>query len=113
MEIKGENYNVWYDTNNASVNFSGALRLNIPEYAAIFQLLNDVADKEPKTITINIQQLQFINSSGIGMLAKFVIEMQKKKTLQMIILASKTIPWQEKSLNNLQRLMPGLIIELL
>ena len=27
MQIKGENYNVWYDKNNGAVNFNGALRL--------------------------------------------------------------------------------------
>lgn len=113
MEIKGDNYNVWYDSNNASVNFTGTFRQSINECSAIFQLLNQVADKEPSMITLNIQQLQFINSSGIGMLAKFVIAIQKKKTLKMAIIASKTIPWHEKLLNNLQRLMPGLIIELL
>lgn len=113
MEIKGENYNVWYDTNNGSVNFIGNFRLSTKEYAVIFQLLNEVAEKELSTITLNIQQVQFINSSGIGMLAKFVIEIQNKNRLHMAIIGSKTIPWHEKSLNNLQRLMPGLIIELL
>ena len=72
-----------------------------------------MADKEPLMITLNIQQLQFINSSGIGMLAKFVIAIYKKKTLQMAIITSKTIPWHEKLLNNLQRLMPELLIQLL
>jgi hypothetical protein len=34
--------------------------------------------------------------------------MRKKKGIQLIVLGSKKVPWQGKSLKNLERLLPGL-----
>ena len=113
MEIKGENYNVSYDENTCSVRFSGALRLTgLKDYGHILNLLNDIADKEPSKIILNLQELDFLNSSGISMLSKFVIGMRKRKSIEVIVLGSRQIPWQGKSLKNLQRLMPGLRLDL-
>ncbi|MGB3642374.1 MAG: hypothetical protein WBA39_33040 [Rivularia sp. (in: cyanobacteria)] len=113
MQVKGENYNVWYDKNNGAINFDGALRLTgMQDYAPILKILNDVASTEPSNMVLNLQGLEFLNSSGISMLSKFVIGMRKKKSVQMKILGSNSIPWQGKSLKNLQRLMPGLTLDL-
>jgi hypothetical protein len=73
--------------------------------------LNDLADSEPPKITLNLQKLEFLNSSGINVLSKFVIKVRQKGTMQMVVQGSKTIPWQGKSLKNLQRLMPSLQLE--
>jgi hypothetical protein len=113
MEVKGENYNVWYEPDTAIINFTGTLRLSdMDEYEPISKLLNDVADKEPSTLTLNLQQLNFLNSSGISMLSRFAINLRKKNTIKMIVKGANSIPWQGKSLKNLQRLMPGLMLEL-
>jgi hypothetical protein len=82
------------------------------EYAPIVQLLNNLADKEPPTLTLNLRQLEFLNSSGINIISKFVIKVRQKGNIQMVVKASKSIPWQGKSLKNLQRLMPSLQLEL-
>lgn len=108
MEVKGDNYKIWYDNSSATVNFKGVLRLNgVEEYEEILKLLNDVMVAEPPRITLNLMHLDFLNSSGITMLSKFVIEM-RKKTIHLMILGSNSLPWQGKSLKNLQRLMPNL-----
>jgi hypothetical protein len=113
MEIKAEDYTVSYDTATATVSCQGSLRLSgMEEYAPIVQLLNNVADQEPLTITLNLQKLEFLNSSGISMLSKFVLKVRQKKNIQMLVQGSKGIPWQGKSLKNLQRLMPSLELEL-
>jgi hypothetical protein len=113
MQIKGENYNVWCEVNTTIVNFTGSLRLSgMEEYASILQLMNSLADSNPASIILNLQHLEFLNSSGISMLSKFVIEMRKRQNIQIKILGSTLIPWQGKSLKNLQRLMPSLILEL-
>jgi hypothetical protein len=46
------------------------------------------------------------------MLSKFIIEVRKKAGVQMAVQGSQGIAWQGKSLKNLQRLMPGLQLEL-
>jgi len=113
MEIKTEDYRICYDPSTATVSFVGSLRLSGPEqYAPIVQLLGEVADVEPTKITLNLQQLEFLNSSGINMLSKFIIEVRKKGGVQMAVQGSQRIAWQGKSLRNFHRLMPGLQLEL-
>jgi anti-anti-sigma factor len=114
MEIKTENYNVIYDYDQTSHNiiFDGSLRLNgTEEYASISELLDHVAQQEPETIVLDLKELSFLNSSGIGILSKFVINVRKRKNIQMVVIGAKKNPWQGKSLKNLQRLMPSLTLE--
>jgi anti-anti-sigma factor len=84
----------------------------IEEYAPIVKLLNDLADREPEKIILNLQKLEFLNSSGINVLSKYAIKVRQKGMIQMVVKGSKSIPWQAKSLKNLQRLMPSLQLEL-
>lgn len=113
MEIKSGDYSVCYDPGTKTVICQGSLRLNgVEEYAPIVQLLNNLADKDPPTLTLNLRQLEFLNSSGINIISKFVIKVRQKGNIQMVVKASKSIPWQGKSLKNLQRLMPSLQLEL-
>ena len=113
MEIKGDNYSVSYDRDTTTIKFAGSLRLNgIQEYKPIVDLLNQVVETEPEKITLNLQSLEFLNSSGINVLSKFTIKIRQKKTIQMTIEASKGIPWQGKSLKNLKRLFPSLELKL-
>ena len=113
QDIQGDNYSVEYDPSTTTVHFHGSLRLGgMAEYQPIADLLTQLADQEPASITLDLKDLKFLNSSGINMLSKFVIGMRKKKTIGIIIHGSEEIPWQEKSLQNLQRLMPDLKLEL-
>ncbi|MFC1974981.1 STAS domain-containing protein [Chloroflexota bacterium] len=112
MEIKGTNYHVTYDSTTATVALQGTLRLRgINEYDPIVELLDDVTAQEPETITLNLQNLQFLNSSGINILFKFVIQIREQGSSKLVVRGSTKIPWQKKSLQNLQRLMAGVQLE--
>jgi hypothetical protein len=112
-EIKGENYTVIYDPNLATISFQGSLRLGgMTEYQPILDLLNEVLSKNLPNIILNVQELDFLNSSGISMLSKFIINARKHQVTLIMIKASDNIPWQGKSLKNLQRLLPSLQLEL-
>lgn len=114
MEIKTENYCICYDPATATVSFAGSLRLRGPEeYAPIAQLLGSVVDRSPRKIILNLQQLEFLNSSGISMLSKFIMGVRKQGGVQTIVQGSQSIGWQGKSLKNLQKLMPALELELI
>ncbi len=109
--IQGENYYVWYDISNETIYFKGSLRLaGMAEYSPILNLLNDVAS-HTHTMNLNLTNLDLLNSSGVNMLSKFLIDMRKKSEVQMLMLASSKIPWQTKSLKNLQRLMPRMLLK--
>ena len=112
-EIKTEDYSVWYNPVTKTVVCRGSLRLSgAEEYAPIVQLLDDIAAQDPPTITLNLRSLEFLNSSGINMLSKFAIKVREKGSIQMVVQGSKNIPWQGKSLKNLQRLLPSIQLEL-
>jgi len=111
MEVKGEDYRVWYDPSEFTVYCQGSLRLaGTEEYAPIVQILEYVLEQAPQQITLNLCQLEFLNSSGINVLSKFVIKVRQKEKIQITVKGSETIPWQGKSLKNLQRLMPALTL---
>jgi anti-anti-sigma factor len=113
MEIRSKNYSVVYDEASQQIVFDGSLRLNgSAEYASISDLLNHVAQQEPPKIVLDLKQLNFLNSSGISILSRFVINVRKRQNIQMIVIGAKKNPWQSKSLKNLQRLMPSLQLEL-
>jgi hypothetical protein len=113
MEIKTEDYRICYDPDTETVICQGSLRLSgTEEYAPIVKLLTNLADQEPQRITLDLRELEFLNSSGINVLSKFVIKVRQQGNIQMVLQGSKNIPWQGKSLKNLQRLMPSLQLEL-
>lgn len=104
MEIKGGNYRVWFDEPEFTVFFEGILRLSgAQEYQPIEELLEKVLAKDPKTVTLDLRALNFLNSSGINVLYKFAIATRKKGELQLAVRGSKNVPWQGKSLPNLKK----------
>jgi hypothetical protein len=113
MQLKGENYNISFDEPTGKIDFEGSLRLSgADEYAPIVDLLNDVVEKGLADIKLDLQNLEFLNSSGISMLSKFVINIRRKNAINLTIIGSDSIPWQGKSLKNLQRLMPNLDLQM-
>jgi hypothetical protein len=113
QEITGEDYSVKYNPDSITFYFQGELSLGGPsEYAPIAELLNTTLAAAPPAITLNLEQLEFLNSSGISLLSKFVINARKQKTTQITVKGSKGIPWQEKSLKNLTKLLPNLQLEI-
>jgi hypothetical protein len=112
MEIKGNGYHVIGDPTTTTVTFQGVLRLRgVTEYDHIVQLLNDMAVQEPNTITLDLRKLRFLNSSGINVLFRFVIKLREQATSKLIVHGSCQVPWQQRSLQNLQRLMANVQLE--
>jgi hypothetical protein len=113
MELKTEDYHVWYDTVTQTLTCQGALRLaDLEEYTPMWQLLSDIVDQKPPRLTLDLRSLKYLNSSGFNVLSRFVLRVRQETTMQLLIRASKQISWQEKSLKNLQRVMPSLQIDL-
>lgn len=113
QEIKGEDYTVSYDPGSTTVNFQGELSLGgPPEYAPIAQLLDEAIAQSPLTLTLDLTKLEFLNSSGISLISKFIIGLRKKPPVQVVVLGSNDIPWQGKSLKNLEKLLPRLQLKL-
>ena len=75
-------------------------------------LLDEAASAEAETTTVDIQQLEFLNSSGIDLIHGFAIKVRNRAVSQLIARGSASEPWHEKLLSNMQRLVPSLQIEL-
>ena len=111
-EIQQEDYQVKYDPDDATVVCAGNFRLRGPEYEAISAMLNEAADAGHSTLMLDVTGLEFLNSSGINTLSKFVLRMRQQKDSQLVVKGSEHYSWQKKSLGNLQRLLPGMQLAL-
>ena len=112
--IEGEGYTVEYNEGTETVAFRGTMRLKTSaDYAPINQLLTRAynAAGEGK-LTLDFRQLQFLNSSGINTVSRFVIVSRKQNTASLAVLGSKDVYWQQKSLTNLQRLWKNVEIDI-
>ena len=113
MEITHNDYQVQYDETSGTITCQGSFRLRgVEEYQPILDLLLSAADAKPETLTLDVRELKFLNSSGINTLSKFVLYARQYNATQVVMKGSHHFPWQEKSLKNFQRLLPGLHLEI-
>jgi hypothetical protein len=107
-EIKGDEYTIEYDDTSLTICFQGTIRLQTTEdYMPIADLLQSAHDATGNgKLTLDFRQLQFLNSSGINAVSKFVIAARKQEKIALVVLGSQEIYWQQKSLANLSKLWP-------
>ena len=106
MEIKTNDYRVWSE--GATIHYEGTMRLSGTEaYEPILELMHTVMAEKPAAIVLDLTELEFLNSSGINLLAKFTIEVRKAGDVGLSVKGSTRIPWQSKSLPNLKKLYPA------
>lgn len=114
--VEGDGYFVEYNEGTEQVVFSGTIRLQTTaEYAPVMELLNEahetaVSNNSP--LTLDFRQLQFLNSSGINTISRFVIYARKQNSATLMVLGSADIYWQKKSLTNLQKLWSKVQIQI-
>jgi hypothetical protein len=111
VEIKTNEYRVWNE--NGTIHFEGTMRLSSPaEYAPIQALMSQVLAENATRVDLDLTGLEFLNSSGINLFAKFTIEVRNKGSVGLGVKGSTRIPWQGKSLPNLKKLYPALDLQI-
>ncbi|NJK99833.1 MAG: hypothetical protein HC838_01505 [Spirulinaceae cyanobacterium RM2_2_10] len=112
-KIETEDYKAYFDPEASQVVLAGFLRLSgIDAYQPIMDLLLAAAE-QTESCTVDLHELEFLNSSGISMLSMFVVRIRDSVTTKLSFVGSKKVLWQVRSLKNLKRLMPNLEITLL
>ena len=103
MIIKTEEYNINCSDPN-KVNIKGSMRLPSPlSYENLFEPIKNHIENATDQYVINIENLDYLNSSGLTALARILILGRSlKKPIK--ILANNNIPWQKKSLLSLEKL---------
>lgn len=112
MEIKIEDCFIRCDREKAIVNFQNPCLSGGNNCAFVSKFLNFAIETQPPFVVLNLQGLKSIDSSGIRMLSKFVIQVRHQKRIHMTVLGSKEIGWHQNSLTYLRSLMPNLRLEL-
>ncbi len=112
--VESDKHRVEYLPEQGTVVFAGSLRLNAAaEYAPISALLDrSLDDRRGAVVVWDLAALEFLNSSGINMLYQAVIKARKQGDVAVNVIGADAVIWQKKSLANMQRFMPGLILEM-
>ena len=94
--------------------FQGKLRLSSSDdYKPLAQFLKDFAAEidSDKTVSLDIRELQHMNSSGINCLCQFLMHSQNEIKQPLDIKESKDVQWQNRMLKNIQRVIPSIGLE--
>ena len=111
--INGESFEIRLEEDNSTIHFKGALRLSgMEDYRPILEMLKETLINPAAPIVLDLRELDFLNSSGITMFSRFVIEARDHAGINLQVLASDAVPWHARSLKNLQRLMPSLNVSM-
>ncbi len=112
MRYRGEDFEITFDKNDRTLYFRGSMQLrDSREYQKIKQFMLDVHHLDLPSLTLDFRDLEFLNSSGINMLSKFVIRMKNLDRMPIKVTGSRGIPWQYKSLHNLKLLWENIDLE--
>ena len=112
MDVSGNEYRVHCADGSTLVAFEGTLRLSgTKAYKPIAQLLQEVGEASADVVTLDMRNLQFLNSAGINMLYKFALNLSRKGGTKLIVFGSESFPWQKRVLGNLNHFVKDLEIE--
>lgn len=96
---------ILFDESTSELIFKGSMRLaNMKEYDLVSDFLKSACEQAPDKLILNLEQLKFLNSSGITTLSLFILNCKKANTPQITVRGNVEISWQEKSLSNFQKL---------
>lgn len=110
MEQQKDKFSVTYDAESLTVRFTGVLDMRGKEgYKEVIELFDQIVAETDagKTVTLDVKELEFLNSSGITTIGAFIIKLRNKGGIRLFIHCSNNHSWQARSMTGLQKLMPS------
>ncbi len=108
--VSNEDYSLQWDAGRATV--IGIMRLASPDsYEQVFAGIRSSISAAEAGFVVDISEVRFMNSSGITALSRLVL-LARKHGHPLLIIGSKSISWQTKTLSSLQRLYGKLNVDL-
>lgn len=109
MEIKEERYRISYENN--VIEISGKLSIMPEGYERIEAFLKEVVGSGPAELTLDIRNLEYLNSSGIKALCiGLILEVETQENLCLNIRCSKRHRWQQETVPTFKGLINNLNI---
>ncbi|HEY9823987.1 MAG TPA: hypothetical protein V6D19_00950, partial [Stenomitos sp.] len=88
VNLQTDEYKVWYEPELAVVKLHGYLRLpSLQAYQPLLNLLFDALAQSPQ-LTLDLRELEFLNSSGISMLSMFIVTVRNQHETQLLLQGS-------------------------
>lgn len=109
MEIKEERYRIGYEQN--VIEISGKLSIMSEGYERIEAFFKEVVGSGPAELTLDIRNLEYLNSSGIKALCiGLILEIETRENLRLNIRCSKRHRWQQETVPTFKDLIGNLNI---
>jgi len=107
MIVEDKDYSVAFEEAEQRVRFEGQLRLRSPrDYGPILELLRTAHKAGLAMLTLDFRNLDMLNSSGIGTIGAFLVEVRKSKTTSIRVLGTAAKRWQGRTLATLKKIWP-------
>ena len=91
------------------ITISGILRLKTPtSYIEPLKPIQELIEAQTP-LTINIHQLEFLNSSGVTSIARLILN-AKQYNCSLNVIYNENSFWQEKTIPSLKKLYPEMTI---
>lgn len=109
MKIEGDGYTVTY--RDGQVKISGKLSLMLEDYSELEAFFKKIIDSVPSELTLDIRNLEYLNSSGIKTICVgLILEAADVEGLRMKILCSNQYTWQKETIPTFEALMDNMSI---
>ena len=111
MIINTEDYQVECIEEGTAI-IRGTMRLPSPvSYDQPFEPIKNGIEESSGTYTIDISNLEYLNSSGLTAFARLFI-LARTKDIPLTIIGTENIPWQKSSIYSLKKLWDKITINL-
>ncbi len=109
MKIEEKNYKAAFENNVITI--SGKLSLMLEDYGKLIESFDQVIKSGPSEITLDIRDLEYLNSSGIKTICvNLILEASDIEGLRMKILCSNRYTWQKETVPTFEDLMDNMEI---